>query len=864
MDLHAEFAIRSKQPGDTQEYRVLAAGPGALGASGFEAVFRHLSVGSAPAGGRPGAEDEPAVTCGAYLQPGGEAYVAVIRQERTELKDGWGRTVSAYSCACVPYSRLASSPASYLDIYSSIPTHEELRAGSFPAHVQVEPLLGGSRLRQYARIVDDAGYEFCAALAAWVLHGGVALMRGLDLGQRARLEYLDAIACLLPYGSRAALSVSTWMQSASRHSIRLGFSDQARRQETRVVWGGPTPTELEPGAPSEQYHRLLLDLRQIDEGGRPYTTLDVLTHLAERREPLSFESPEPFVRVLYELNQPYLVWRGVREGRGDVQQVRELFRTGNAGALPERRRQDLLRFLLSRPRLTSEDVEIVSGHWHEDLRPALLDSARARLEEPGGEAALEELGELAWERGGLPEFLHAILEAADSEPSSPDRRRVAARLLLRWWLSLAVDRQGARLQPVRESLGRHRSLLSAFALEAARELSTSELEATFAGLERGSPAISAELRVFRIAAGLLREDADGESIRRLASSGPDYVPALVDLALGRGGTTSEAVERVLAGVLAAWPPSPQAEESREWRQLLPRLADARRASPRLKAQVDLCSLLLARGSPPPFLAVEQSAPPGRFGPYAEALLGGVGRPGGDLGLCVLDAVLESPCASSTCARNTLYILGRLLEEDADAGAQDRACLRVLSLLDTHPELLGDAGFTAGWEARLASAGFALQVAERRLREALDATTPEAEVAERCAGLLAEYGPDAELAIIRVLNEKRYLHSLGRFDRLRERLRLDLGKRLSPREVGQIDARLELAVLDATLAPNLSGAYRRVVIKEVLADLEQDVEALTRVAKYLREEDSAALARMLKELQALAPHRGLGGLLRKAR
>ncbi len=867
MNLRAEFAIRSKQPGDTQEYRVLAASSGALQAEDFEAIFRKLSVGSAPPNGRSVGDDAPVATCGTYTASG-DTYVAVIRQERTELRDSGGRPVSAYCCACVPYSELTSNPIGYLEVYRCIPPHEELRKGVFPQRLEVEAL-EIKRLQADAALIDRVGYEFCAAVAARLLEGGVALMRGQDLEQRKRLECLQAIASLLPYGARATLSLSTWMQSASMHSIRLGFSDQARRHETRVVWGSTAPTDFAPGGGAEQYFRMLLDLRQLD-GVEPYSILDILTHLEAQREPLGFDAPQRFIRVLYALNEPYLVWKAARERRADSRHVRNLFHERRTDALGEAQLLDLLRFLLSSRQLTAEDVRVASDNWRDILWPDLLDAARARLDDRDGASALDMLCSLASEKGGLARLLDAILQAAVTDPPSEQephaRRQTAASLLLAWWPTPGVEDRWTPqdLRSVLGSLARHRALLYDFVLAAVRRLSPSELDAVFARLERVGSAVANDLSVFEVARGRSREDVSGESVRRLASAGPGYVPALVEMALS-SGTVNESLDRVLGGVVACAAGHPDAcirrDDLEAWRALLPRLGAVRRPSPRLTAEIDLCALLLDPGSPPPFLTLQLGEPMYIFAPYAEVLVRGARALGSAAMVRVLNWLIANDCASLRCTENALHALDGLLAAEADATERNKAYLYILSMVDRYPDLLDESSFTEQWEMRLSNEGYALRVAETRLRKRLDSHTPVPEAAGHCARLVTEHGRTAEQVIIRVLNEKRYLDSVERFREFRETLQLGQEGGLSPEKSQQLAARLEEAVLAGRLAPTLSRMYRRAVIKERIGNLEKSIASLAGVAEHLREDDLAALAHLLKKLQGIGPQKGLGAWLR---
>lgn len=863
MYLHAEFAIRSKQPGDTQEYRVLSATSGRLGIADFETIFKALSVGSAPTNGKPGSDDEPLAVCGTYAVAG-DIYVTVIRQERTDLKDSGGRPITAYCCACVPYSDIQYSPAGYLDLYASIPSHQEMREGRFPRAIEVEPL-EGARLQGYVDLIDSVGYSYCAGIAASVLRGGVALMRGADLGHAERLEYLDAIVCLLPFGCRASMSVSTWMQSASMHSIRLGFSDQARKHETRIVWGETFVPDPELSRSAHEYYQMLLDLKQT-EGGRSFSTSELLAYLLGQRQALDLDVQVAVVGALYELNQPYLVWKGVREHRGDPSQVRDLFRTGKVHHLAEQQQLKLLHFLLATSQLNSEDTRIVSEHWRDDLWPALVDAARVRLGDPGSAGVLDLLCDLALQAARLSQLLEALLDAtASALPSrlgsgKQVRREMVMRLLPDWWEEL-----GGEPGPVREALGRYPDLLYEFVFQAGRTQSRSRLGAILTQLAAGGRAMADELRIFEVACGWSNEPLPLGSIRRLAAANSGNVAAIVDMTLTHG--TNDSVGHTLEGVLT-WLSEgrgglgPGGEPA--WRDVLPRLRAVKRPTPQLMATIDLLLLVLDPNSSPPFLRDRVNETSGGADAYRETLLGWSLKLDNDVLSRVVGRVVAVDCGSVRCAENSLALLDGLLADTLPEGTGKRVSKHVLSVLDKYPQLLDADSFKKRWEPRLRSYGYAVQVAERRLRRAIQPSTPVTTAAQLSASLILEYGPDAEPMIVRVLYEKRTLRDLGRFEEFRAALRASLGEFSSPEEVDAVDARLERAVLEGGFGPQLRTRYTQALIDGAFTDLTRGMHNLGKVSDHLGSDDRALLAELGKAIQEIAPQRGKINLFRKGR
>lgn len=861
LDLCAQLAIRSKNSGDSQEYRVLNYSPGALELGDFTAIFTGLSAGSASSSAARSDDDLP-VACGTY-QKSGEVYLTVIRQERTSLKDSRGRAVVAYCCACVPYSELERTPAAYVDIAAAIPRHDALREGDLPRSLRVQPL-DADWLQVYAEIIDRVGYEFCATVASWALDGGVALMRGLHLGAQ-RLVYLEAIAGLLPYGGRADLSFSTWMESASAHSIRLGFSNQARPQEKRIVWGDAPPTGFRPGSAGEQYYHLLLDLKQIDAGWR-YSTREVVSYLAEHRQPLNFENPECFVQVLYALNQPYLVWKAVKAGRGDIQQVSDLLRSDNSRTLSEGQQVDLLLFLLANPEISEDDVRILKASWREELWPGLIAAALSQVRTDSHPEACERLLALADEKGRLSDFLYDVLQAVITEiaplsgPDATQQVRSVATLLLSSWPRIASDTR--TLRPVQGVLSRYPPLLFELVFEAGRR-SGGTLETILDQLGR-ERVLRDNLRTFEIARGRVRDSVSGTDIARLASCNPQYVPDLVDIALSRGA--GNGLEGILTGVLGWLSTDPRVTSwDQEWGPTLDRLAALDQTSAQVVALVDLCYLLLAAGTSLPFLGAALDDTSGSFHLYMDALIGGIQRLGENARMGLVEAITADDCRSVQRAENSLHLLDRLLDDSLVASRRDTICRRVLSIVDQYPRLL-DSDVFARLEAPLTKSGYALPVAERRLKQSLQSSTPPDRAAEQCARLVEAHGIKAVQVIIRMLNDRQYLDTVERFTKFRESLADKLRNRTPPQVLLALDRALEQAVLNGELAPNLSERYASYFIHELFSRLDGDVSDLARVGKHLTEEDLHYLSRLITEIQEIDPrlHKGLMPRLRWGR
>ena len=332
----AEVALKTKQPGDIRDYRVLAWSRGGLDKDDFERLFVQLGVGTLPSTSGSPVEQPPWITIGTYTK-GGTTYLAVIEQHRTNMVDARNRQVSALPCLAIPYEHAVRSHVDFSSIYREL---QRIAPDSNAAIVNIESSASGdpdamrvtdhvgdragatsedgvrlaqaslafgspeSRQQQLARLIDEKlGFRFAAVITALMLARPVALLLSGNLSSpQDRLDYLDAFASLLPYGARCGFSASTWMQSSNPETnMRIGFSDAARREQFRIEWHPmPDAPFMESSQLQQQYQALLTLFNGESEAlARRYFevlltlhrhagTLGVVQALAEQTTPVTY------------------------------------------------------------------------------------------------------------------------------------------------------------------------------------------------------------------------------------------------------------------------------------------------------------------------------------------------------------------------------------------------------------------------------------------------------------------------------------------------------------------------------------------------------------------------------------------------
>lgn len=320
--VEGELALRSKLPNDDQDYRVLARSA-SLTPDAWERMYRQLNVGSLGGTGATPLEQPPWITLGAFTD-GDRRYLAVIQYFRIETVDRTGRTNAALPALLLPYDEVAgAAPA--------LNTLDALLQAQWPIEPAADPLPRprielpdpADRQSQLAHLLDETiGFEFAAGVAGLLITGPVALLapRGEAFTPVQRLDYLDALVALLPFGSRCDLACSTWMVNSSPHKMRLGFSTSARSDQQRIEWGKPPTEALAANEMAAHYARLLVELRTYLGD-----TATLLARLAADTTVLAFEKPESFLDCLREIDLPFVVLKDVEAGKARLEDLRRVF-----------------------------------------------------------------------------------------------------------------------------------------------------------------------------------------------------------------------------------------------------------------------------------------------------------------------------------------------------------------------------------------------------------------------------------------------------------------------------------------------------------------------------------------------------------
>jgi hypothetical protein len=582
--VRAGWALWGKPPGTRDDYSVLACSPEPFSRSDFGTILTRFSAGT-PATRSGGPGSLPWVTV-SWVGVDDGLQIGIAIAKATDQVDGVGRPINQTSYFCVPYNDLAGSQVSYLSLY------EAVRDLSLPAGDGMIPLtLPPLDVREAAGSVEEFGENTVVTAAALLLSGPVTIVQAEGSTLAERLRFLDAVACLLPYGFRAKFSAASWSDSSARHRIRLAFATRPREDAVSVAWREPGVIPVG----HDVARNYLQHFRQLrGEGGIPgkvYSMPAVITHLATDQLARKFEQPMQAVESLCMINLPFRVLAAVQGGSVDPSDLRLVF---SQSRLPELASDGQLSLLEALADLGDPGDWPALQHWLDPiagpdrdavLRVLLLFGRKLLWTAQPQEQLVRECLSAARHRGLEDDLLAALIPPTDAVARWPQAVGLAVNLLNN--LAFAGASGGTDAFPrTRQLLAGHPTLACEFIAGFAR--SRFDALRCLRWLEAASP--TAPFRVLAVALGDGRGALDEGAVATLAESGLDCVGALLQAA-----SYSSRLEYVLTGFVR-WLATRDLSDVREQRYWQARLKPLSPADPQTRAWLDV-ALLMVSGSP---------------------------------------------------------------------------------------------------------------------------------------------------------------------------------------------------------------------------------------------------------------------------
>jgi hypothetical protein len=301
--IQAAWAEVGKRPGEREDFGILAASRGAIDVS---QIYEEFVAGVPSQSSDPSSAGAPPwVTFGTHTQAG-TRLVSVAVQLWWEGLDQAGRPIWPRNFYAFRYEDMMASGASYRTIYDAVRSAGLPSQGSRSGRLEIEarsrrdgdslpleiqpppPGVLENRIKRF-------GFERLAEVAAALLDQPVAVGGFGQLHLAERLDLLDAIAALLPYGFRVDLSASSAVSPVSTPAMRLILAEGRVGTHLAVEIGDTyRGAPAIPLSPMAREHRDML-LRKGQDGAR----LDrVVGFLWQDRGPHYFSRPASAVMSL--------------------------------------------------------------------------------------------------------------------------------------------------------------------------------------------------------------------------------------------------------------------------------------------------------------------------------------------------------------------------------------------------------------------------------------------------------------------------------------------------------------------------------------------------------------------------------------
>jgi len=421
MSTQVEWGIVTKFPGDEKDYRLLASSQTRDPDQNYFTMIRELSVGELLYESNHRWAGAPRYIFGIVENP---LRQIIIEQKWTGYGDRHNRPAQIMTCLLIPFEDLAQSACGYqqmAELFSSQQVTSFL--GGILEQIKNHNMLEGQplieitlpavaeSLDRLVQAVNEIGLSRCLQLSNALLSQPMGLIwRNRLLPPREiRLQWLDGIMALFPYGMRAHCPASSWASGSTHHKVRLYWTDRAL--ETHYPAWVDYETESIPSLQDSEFIRLEKTILLHTE------LKNLVSHLASLVEPTDFDHPG-LERLLDEYGKIFVVFEELRTSAklssGLQASALELIKQQRLLDLSLKNQVILINKLL--PYLKPSDAVILAPIWGDDIAEQILADAI-------GESSLIKLriiAQVVYQLNQLNEFLAKIRTELDRETLSRD------------------------------------------------------------------------------------------------------------------------------------------------------------------------------------------------------------------------------------------------------------------------------------------------------------------------------------------------------------------------------------------------------------------------------------------------------------
>lgn len=338
--MRAGWALWSKKPGSRDDYSVLACSFAPFTRADFTTIITRFSAGT-PDTRSSGPGALPWVTL-SWVGTDDRLQLGIAVTDGTGQVDGVGRPITQTSYFCVPYADIAETRLGYSALYRAVsgitlpPRDGEMISLPVPQPPVADPVEAVARF----------GERQVATAAALLLQGPVSVVQAEGATLEERLEFIDAVTSLLPFGYRARFAAATWTDSGTRHRLRLAFAARPREDAMAIAWRRPGDIPSGAGIAREYLDKFRALRGMGPATDRVFGLPVVLTHLAADTTPRKFEHSRAAVDTLLQIDLPFRVERELENDTPvELADLRQVFRQERTLELEPRGRVTLLKAL---------------------------------------------------------------------------------------------------------------------------------------------------------------------------------------------------------------------------------------------------------------------------------------------------------------------------------------------------------------------------------------------------------------------------------------------------------------------------------------------------------------------------------------
>lgn len=376
--VRVDWAVESKRPGAPMGYTLLA---GSVDRARAERLIEAATTGT-PAGENAGRIDALPWMSFTADPAGPTPLLGVVDRSWSGEHDVTGQPIMPRRLLTVDWSSTTAALPGFAGLlalarsvrWTGVDGPPEGVHGAQPVVGTVPPL----SVDRLVMAIDDLGFDWALAAAVALLDGDqvVVVTPGQVFSLQQRVQVLDAVCALLPYGCRAWISAATWAQHRSAHTVRLSFAERGRPGQWVIDFD-----ELRPATPrTPEATAYLAEMTLLRSEGFP--TARIVEHLAVLHELLGPHEAGRAVEHLRELRLVASTVEDINNGRGDPERVEAVLTRFGWRSLTPAQRQAVASFLVGTAVRSSGPSAAarlaLRRHWAPELVQYLADEITAQ------------------------------------------------------------------------------------------------------------------------------------------------------------------------------------------------------------------------------------------------------------------------------------------------------------------------------------------------------------------------------------------------------------------------------------------------------------------------------------------------------